>query len=697
MFGFSRGAFTVRVLANIFCLFGVPNSDRKSPSELAELSKELLAAYKKQNEALADERKNCDSPDEEAGIRVEDDGAVRDEIPNATDGGGSAASSTEEVQRQWPDLIAKCHPPSASGFDVEFVGVWDTVEALGVPFEPVKRLVNGIFDLRFPDTVPNPGIKHLYHAMALDEARHTFQVIPWHIPKGRRHGSQEQIIEQVWFPGCHSHIGGSYAKDQLAFGALRWMLEKAEDAGLQLIPEIRDEFYQQAYAHGQLLDSRSGTQAFYRYYPRILSRSQPERDANFDPIGALNEYSIHESVLDRLAYQTNGYAPIAIDVAKVKVVGNRGFQAHSRDLGQSYQSQIQSILERYVPLRRLLYLVNLLLVVVFLSFVYLMSGTSMMDSFHASEWTPKFVRVFMKCIGTIEYPFIYLFETFLPGFIGVPIAKALKSSPGALLSFATIAILVRLFTQRTVAETQRLASVAWHAAADVIAEETTQVSASESIEGQPKTIDRIQEFALKSGERYGNWVDTLDGYVHLPQFLRRASDRTWKVLIVLTVLFLATSIGYIVRGFYGKFHQYERQSQRNFPAASLIQIPETEFHEGLGTLKLKRKFDLRSPRWPTGVYLEKGKKYKLQIKKIGSWSLNSNSTFNTNESKFSVMRQVELARIERITNRKDHEFVAETSGQLFLFLDGDWSGFFSNNSGEGEITIEELLEGTPVD
>ena len=109
---------------------------------------------------------------------------------------------------------------------VHFIGVWDTVESLA-----------GDASDKFHDYRLNPEIKYAYHAVAIDEMRKKFPPCMWdetNISKG-------QTMEQVWFAGVHSDVGGWYPERGLSDIALRWMLEKAKPCGMKLDQKKFDE------------------------------------------------------------------------------------------------------------------------------------------------------------------------------------------------------------------------------------------------------------------------------------------------------------------------------------------------------------------------------------------------------------------------------------------------------------------------
>jgi uncharacterized protein (DUF2235 family) len=116
--------------------------------------------------------------------------------------------------------------------DIHFVGVWDTVGALGIPAGPLtppaltKRW-------SFHDTKLSSHVRHAYHALAIDERRGIFEPALW---IRQDHAPADQDLEQVWFAGAHCDVGGGYADTGLSDIALLWMVGKAKACGLALDP-----------------------------------------------------------------------------------------------------------------------------------------------------------------------------------------------------------------------------------------------------------------------------------------------------------------------------------------------------------------------------------------------------------------------------------------------------------------------------
>ncbi len=111
---------------------------------------------------------------------------------------------------------------------IKFVGVWDTVGALGVPGSLFHSTLGRQY--QFHDTDLSSSIEYAYHALAINEKRKFFAPTLFHqTAKGR---ARAQTLEQVWFPGVHSDVGGGYAKPELSNEAFYWMKNRAEKVGL---------------------------------------------------------------------------------------------------------------------------------------------------------------------------------------------------------------------------------------------------------------------------------------------------------------------------------------------------------------------------------------------------------------------------------------------------------------------------------
>jgi uncharacterized protein (DUF2235 family) len=111
--------------------------------------------------------------------------------------------------------------------EIKFIGVWDTVGSLGLPLFVLDKLDDKTL-FAFHDTELSKIVKNAYHAVAIDERRKDFDVTLWDSDKLK----DGQQMEQRWFVGSHSDIGGGYEDPRLSDITLRWMQLKARDCGL---------------------------------------------------------------------------------------------------------------------------------------------------------------------------------------------------------------------------------------------------------------------------------------------------------------------------------------------------------------------------------------------------------------------------------------------------------------------------------
>ena len=172
LFGFSRGATTVRSLSGMIHLFGI------LPKSRPELIRKAYKIYK-----------------------------TRDSVKREA----KAKHFIDRHHTMWTSI--------------KFLGVWDTVAALGVPIKSISVALDKLpfFRHKFHDLLLSPSVLNAYHALAVDDERKTFHPMIW---TGR--SEKTEVMEQVWFPGMHSDVGGGYEKHELSDIALKWMIERAE-------------------------------------------------------------------------------------------------------------------------------------------------------------------------------------------------------------------------------------------------------------------------------------------------------------------------------------------------------------------------------------------------------------------------------------------------------------------------------------
>lgn len=184
LFGFSRGAYTARVVAGLLHQIGLLRSEQSNLADFA------LKAYKE----------SSDNGDLSIGWKF-----------------ARAVGSREAT--------------------IHFLGLWDTVGSMIAPLK--DRIGFGLTHL--PYTRQNPSVACIRHAMAIDERRRMFRPSPWRqtefVPN-RFDASQNvpQDVEQVWFAGAHGDVGGGHAEEQSGLSklSLEWMAGEAAVAGLRI-------------------------------------------------------------------------------------------------------------------------------------------------------------------------------------------------------------------------------------------------------------------------------------------------------------------------------------------------------------------------------------------------------------------------------------------------------------------------------
>jgi uncharacterized protein (DUF2235 family) len=185
LFGFSRGAYTARSVAGMIAICGLPT--KNFDDAMVEMA---FDAYRQKDQRAA------------------------------------LLAQLNEKYEMYPAKIT-------------MLGVWDTVGALGIPaiFGGVSPLVYG-----FLDTALHPNVLHAYHAIAIDERRMEFPPTLW-----TSAAAPGQTIEQVWFCGVHSDVGGGEPQDASETSALSdvtlaWMMDKACALGLDIDTNLEKQY-----------------------------------------------------------------------------------------------------------------------------------------------------------------------------------------------------------------------------------------------------------------------------------------------------------------------------------------------------------------------------------------------------------------------------------------------------------------------
>lgn len=188
---------------------------------------------------------------------------------------------------------------------VYFIGVWDTVGALGVP----GTFLSEKGKYAWHDTELSSIVDYAYHAMALDEHRAVFDVTLWTSIDGKQKGRNCEV-QQCWFVGAHANVGGGYGDDDLlADIPLQWMLHKAQKAGLKCESLASSE-------HAWTLQPQDSFNAFlYGLYARYRRLTRCDDGQFYRPFNKGNNQlpsvnvSVHDSVWKRWASPYLHYRP----------------------------------------------------------------------------------------------------------------------------------------------------------------------------------------------------------------------------------------------------------------------------------------------------------------------------------------------------------------------------------------------------
>lgn len=186
---------------------------------------------------------------------------------------------------------------------IHFLGVWDTVGALGVPGTMLSE--RGTYS--WHDTKLSKIVERAYQAIALDEHRAVYNTVPWTSIDGQKKPAQ-LAVEQRWFIGAHANVGGGYANDLLADIPLAWMQQQALAAGLALTATEPDEF---AWLTPPTDSYRQFMSGFYAGYRRLFygGNGRVDRPLYKDTAGNLSVgVTVDPSVWQRW-HQVSDYRP----------------------------------------------------------------------------------------------------------------------------------------------------------------------------------------------------------------------------------------------------------------------------------------------------------------------------------------------------------------------------------------------------
>lgn len=244
IFGFSRGAYTARSLAGMIRATGIiPRT------QLAEIPR-ALERYR----SAKDETK----PDSEQSFEY------RLKI--------SPLVHTSEKERAFRE---SCGIDPGTRLRVAYLGIWDTVGALGIPSG--VPLLPALFNkkYKFHDLVLSSSVAAARHAVAIDEQRSTFTPTLWEnigdLNEGR--SGRDRRYQQLWFPGDHGSVGGGGDITGLSAAALLWIAEGAEQKGFAFDPAVLETFAAEV-DHGAPLKNSTAPLSVFGKVTRIKRKDR---------------------------------------------------------------------------------------------------------------------------------------------------------------------------------------------------------------------------------------------------------------------------------------------------------------------------------------------------------------------------------------------------------------------------------------
>ena len=239
IFGFSRGAFTARSFAGLIGTCGI----LQRPA--AGRANEAVELYKKREDTDAFKQRLLEFR--------------RDVAPHV---------SVSDAEDEWraaniPDYRLGQSPR----LKITYMGVWDTVGALGVPAY-IWNADGFNKEHKFHDLKLSPMVQAARHAVAIDEVKADFAPTLWdnldelNAGRGKSPTDEDAPYQQKWFPGVHGGVGGGGPRRGLSDQALEWIWDGAGNAGLVLDSSRGSRIYELHPSHLEWLENTEEEEGF---------------------------------------------------------------------------------------------------------------------------------------------------------------------------------------------------------------------------------------------------------------------------------------------------------------------------------------------------------------------------------------------------------------------------------------------------
>lgn len=715
IYGFSRGAFTARVLAALIADQGIIKKEKIG----ADFNKKIEQAYNNFRQESFDP---------------------------------SFLSYAWWLFRELIGARGKVNksdfhaPPKEGSPLIKLLGVWDTVDAYGAPFDEVTRAWDKVvWPLEAKDRNLSPKIGAAFHALALDEQRESFEPTLWNevANNGSINGGGEQILEQVWFAGVHSNVGGGYPDDSLAHISLNWMISKSE--GIKFHPNIIASYEKAENANGPIYDNRSGMGNIYRYAPRKI-----EELSNSVKLGLRSSLKsktgkgdvtkndvtiecpkIHHTVFDRINGGGDQYSPIGIPahycvvdktgntvslyIGPSKTTATTQEECEVRTEGQGVETarqaknrrDLQAQIWEKVWAGKLLYLTTIIGALIYIFYPNLINILSegsgknfgaMADPF--SGGLGDILRLVPQYVSKV--PGLEILDGWAKGYQDYPYVFV----------YGLVAIVVALKAAKAIRKSilDEMRKNWAHISDDgkSLVEDTVKVSQF------TKLFDSQLEYNNQKPNIRRSGADIVQG------FFRRLSEAAAVLIFILALYLIAWKIFFTVLDGTGEVCQRGQFEQEVVGSKSI-------------------KFDSKNPCFDTGFELKKNQRYKLSFKIPENWSDATTKADvygwvkpapwyvylttplkrhiskdwytpiarvgNTWFERYSTSYQGKMTRKSAgQTLKKSFEFVSKSNDRLYLYLNDavapwplDRWVFFRNNNGVADVTICEISKTTKCD
>jgi uncharacterized protein (DUF2235 family) len=571
-FGFSRGAFTIRIVVGLMMDQGLVEA--VSEKDLDAKAKAAYRAFRKNFHT------NWYYAVQWLGSLFTKPNHTKDDKKGATE------------EDKHPEI------------NIRFLGLWDTVAAYGMPVEEMTLGISQwIWPWQMPDYRLNRNVQRACHALSIDDERTTFHPILWDERKeeplsprpgdGKRYLADERI-SQVWFAGTHSNVGGGYPDDSIAQIPLIWILSEAKHCGLRFksMPDANP----QTYGHpltaqdkdGRIYDSRQGLGGYYRYGPRDIQEIGKDllrrKHTKAHPEAALAR--IHTSVLHRIENNAQSYAPKGLPARYEVVTADGqvlapgepipGQAAHETIQQGKARSHIQEKTWNIIWLRRIVYFLTVGVSVCLVTFPALYPLPSTDELMSRLRWVSDIVR---------------LIGTYLPA-AAIPWTNAYARYPAGLILMSVMLAGVLWWGGRLAAKIDNAMGIAW------------QKSLHSDLVDGGKPDDLI--YKLRTSRAYTALHAGLKKYL-APAFFALTFVYLGLSLTSHAAFNVLDDAGWVCQGAQVEFDRDAEHPER----VKLKKNPQLINLETEG--KKVVTFDPSDPCQATGVWLERNGKYLIQF------------------------------------------------------------------------------------